>query len=343
MAIEPWRSKFFPPELTPMLERLIESLTGPGLRSSPKPTPTTPSSAKPTPVTTLTATLTTSLATPKPAPTISGKPSPIATPTSGASHPQFSINFQDGAGIRHYESHRDLVAAIRTRFGPGEFTVRLDVFGDGETVWLRMRGSDFYVTGMNLSADDNASYLNQPGWIALNERTEMRYPEESTAQISPGSIHGAMQTLRSGARGEDIRNVPLPIIAFVVAEAARFAIIEYVTDAALNFTVGTNAQNAIKWNDYKPLLNAWSDISQRVFNETKRPALSMLTVWFWATNNGPFSDLVNGQQNEPTGTFFEDLYNLLQSLGYHAELPTTPTPTSTTPPTPTASRTPPQR
>jgi hypothetical protein len=54
----------------------------------------------------------------------------------------------------------------------------------------------------------------------------------------------------------------------------------------------------------------------------RQGGISMLTVWLWATNNGPFADLVNGRQDEAIGTFFEGLYNHLQSLSYHAELRT---------------------
>jgi hypothetical protein len=209
----------------------------------------------------------------------------------------FQINPQTGGPVQSFTDtdptppspYRRFIAAIRGYFNQPNIpsiTVRFNIATDWGP-WIELRMSDFYLRTFNADQTSNGD-LTVGEWQMYNSELET-YPEQafitggrSVIRINYASIVTAAG--RAGALAADnelalaAANADWSMIvtfAFTISEAARFQVVEYAVDAALQTGrgVGEGLISILEWSFFRALITNWSGISETAFSRPRQPGI----------------------------------------------------------------------
>jgi GH18 family chitinase len=189
------------------------------------------------------------------------------------SNENMGFEILDSNGASTYTSYLRWIAAIRTRFGgTALFAVRIQI-EDRQSPWIRINASTLYLEAF--STADNPFIDNN--WQIIPTRL-ITYPDpnapESAAIISYATIIGAIDNASN--TNSDLTPTTVVILAFTIAEAARFDAVAFAVDNVLRGYVEYN------WYYFRPLLVDWSFICRNYYNTTPRTGVSIAAAARWA-------------------------------------------------------------
>jgi hypothetical protein len=194
---------------------------------------------------------------------------PNSAPVDG----DFRIDLFDGDPPRTYTTYRQFILGMRIALlesrDRGDFAIRAVFGGGGSAPWIRINRNNVYLTHFNSQTQGtNAPTLTANTWQQIPDDL-INYPSPSAdpaeqLTINLGAVTGALANANSwaaaGGRGVTLTHNSVVILAFVIAEATRFDLIAFATEAALNFTLENG--NLI-WDWFRIVVTNWNTTFDR--------------------------------------------------------------------------------
>ncbi|MBV9376226.1 MAG: hypothetical protein JO320_14410 [Alphaproteobacteria bacterium] len=148
--------------------------------------------------------------------------------------------------------------------GRSDFAIRAVFGGGGASPWIRINRNNVYLTHFNSqTGGTNAPALAANTWQEIPGGL-INYPDAESdpahqITINLGAVTGALANANSwaaaGGRNVTLTHNSLVILAFVISEATRFDLIQFATEAALNFRL---ANGNLTWDWFRIVLTDWN-------------------------------------------------------------------------------------